>query len=81
VTELARGAAAALFAGDDAGDLPAFSALRALVAGGELAHAVSVGVHSEESPAAIAAQDVVVDGPAGLAALLAALADAISARG
>ncbi len=81
VAELARDASGALFAGDDAGDLPAFAALRALAARGDLAHAVTVGVRSDESPAAIAAQDVVVDGPAGLAELLGALAAAISARG
>jgi trehalose 6-phosphate phosphatase len=81
VTDLARGASSALFAGDDAGDLPAFAGLRALVTRGELPHAVTVGVRSDESPDAIAAQDVVVEGPAGLAELLAALAAAISARG
>jgi trehalose 6-phosphate phosphatase len=81
VTEFVQGASAALFAGDDAGDLPAFAALRQLVERGELASAIGVGVRSDESPAAIAEQDMVVDGPAGLAALLAELADAISARG
>jgi trehalose 6-phosphate phosphatase len=81
VADLASDASGALFAGDDAGDLPAFAALRALVARGALARAVTVGVRSEESPDEIAAQDVVVDGPAGLAELLAALAAAISARG
>ena len=35
---------------------------------------------SDESPPEIHAADVVVDGPAGLAVLLDALADAISAR-
>jgi trehalose 6-phosphate phosphatase len=81
VTEIARGAAAVLFAGDDSGDLPAFAALRVLAARGEVAHTVGVGVRSDESPAAIAEQDVVVEGPAGLSELLGALADAISARG
>jgi trehalose 6-phosphate phosphatase len=80
VTELARGASVALFAGDDAGDLAAFAALHLLADRGELGRAVGVGVRSDESPAAIAAQDVVVDGPPGLAALLADLADVISAR-
>jgi trehalose 6-phosphate phosphatase len=78
---LARGMHAAAFAGDDAGDLPAFAALRRLRDDGSLAHAVSVGVQSDESPPEIRAADVVVDGPHGLAVLLDALADAISARG
>ncbi len=72
---------AAAFAGDDVGDLPAFAALRALAAEGALAHAVSIGVTSAESPPEVSAADVVVEGPAGLAALLDALADAISAPG
>ena len=78
VAELARGMRAAAFAGDDAGDLPAFAALRALADDGVLGHAVSIGVRSDESPPAVHAADVVVEGPAGLAALLDALADAIS---
>jgi len=77
VAELARGMRAAAFAGDDAGDLPAFAALRALADDGTLAHAVSIGVTSDESPPEVHAADVVVEGPAGLAALLDALADAI----
>jgi trehalose 6-phosphate phosphatase len=81
VAELARGMATAAFAGDDVGDLPAFDALDALAAEGVLAHAVSIGVMSDESPPEVHAADVVVDGPAGLAALLDALADAISGRG
>jgi trehalose 6-phosphate phosphatase len=81
VAELARGMRAAAFAGDDAGDLPAFAALHALVDDGELAHALSIGVISEESPPEVHAADLVVEGPSGLAALLGALADAISAPG
>jgi len=81
VADLARGMDGAAFAGDDVGDLPAFTALRALVDAGTLAHAVSIGVTSDESPPEIHAADVVVDGPAGLAVLLDALADAISAPG
>ena len=80
VAELARGAAAAAFAGDDAGDLPAFAALRVLVDDGTLAHAVSIGVTSEESPPEVHAADIVVEGPVGLATLLDELADAISGR-
>jgi trehalose 6-phosphate phosphatase len=81
VAALARGRAAAAFAGDDVGDLPAFAALRALVADGSLLHAVSIGVTSDESPPGVRAADVVVEGPAGLASVLDAVADAISASG
>jgi trehalose 6-phosphate phosphatase len=81
VVELARGSTTAAFAGDDAGDLPAFDALRASVATGGLRHAVTIGVLSDEGPPEVRDADVVVDGPAGLAALLDALADAISERG
>jgi trehalose 6-phosphate phosphatase len=76
VAALARGARVAAFAGDDAGDLPAFAALRDLGLAGGLGTAITIGVRSDESPAGIAAQDVVVDGPEGLAVLLGALADA-----
>ncbi|HMC81311.1 MAG TPA: trehalose-phosphatase, partial [Acidimicrobiia bacterium] len=77
VEELAGGRHAALFAGDDQGDLVAFAALDGLVAGGRLEHAVRVAVRSEEAPAALLeAADHQVDGPPGLAALLARIADA-----
>jgi trehalose 6-phosphate phosphatase len=78
VADLARGMRTAAFAGDDAGDLPAFAALRALAADGTLASGVSIGVTSDESPPEVRAADVVVEGPAGLAALFDALADAIT---
>lgn len=81
VAALARGASVAAFAGDDAGDLPAFAALHELQQAGVLEHAVSIGVASVESPPAVGDADVVVDGPEGLAALLDALADELSARG
>lgn len=81
VADLARDMDVAAFAGDDAGDLPAFAVLRTLVTDGALAHAVSIGVTSDESPAEIHAADVVVSGPSGLATLLDALADAISRSG
>jgi trehalose 6-phosphate phosphatase len=59
---------AVLFAGDDATDLDAFDALDALPA------AVRVGVRSDEGPAAIVHRaDLVVDGPEGFTAVLAAL--------
>jgi trehalose 6-phosphate phosphatase len=71
VTELIRrhDLRAALFAGDDATDLDAFDALDTLPA------AVRVGVRSDEGPAAIVDRaDLVVDGPEGMADVLAALA-------
>jgi trehalose 6-phosphate phosphatase len=83
VAELAleRGVSVAGFAGDDAGDLPAFAALRELAHTGALERAVTIGVASEESPAEIRAADVVVGGPEELATLLDALVDELSARG
>jgi trehalose 6-phosphate phosphatase len=67
-----RGAAAVLFCGDDLGDLPAFAAVRALRADGIRGCAVASA--SPESPQVAAAADLVVDGPEGIVALLAALA-------
>jgi trehalose 6-phosphate phosphatase len=78
VAEVCGGAGAALFAGDDAGDLAAFDALDRLEADGSLAAAVRVAVRSEEAPADLVARaDVVVDGPTGLAALLAELGEEV----
>ena len=58
----------ALYAGDDTTDLDAFRTIHELKLG------VAVAVSSEEMPLALApAADVVVDGPAGLVALLAVL--------
>ena len=81
VADLARGASVAAFAGDDAGDLPAFAALHMLERDGALRHGVSIGVASPESPPEVSRADVVVDGPPGLAAVLESLGDALSARG
>jgi trehalose 6-phosphate phosphatase len=65
---------AALYAGDDKTDLDAFEGLRKLVAESRLQSAVCVGVRSDETPAELETQsDVLVDGPAGVRALLAAL--------
>ncbi|MFI5372849.1 MAG: trehalose-phosphatase [Candidatus Eisenbacteria bacterium] len=80
VAELARGATVAAFAGDDAGDLPAFAALAGMAQNGELRHAVSIGVASDEGPPAVHGADVVVAGPSGLAALFGRIADAIEGR-
>jgi trehalose 6-phosphate phosphatase len=79
-TALARGAAVAAFAGDDSGDLPAFAALRALAEAGDVGTGLTIGVASEEGPPEIRTADVVVEGPAGLADLLAAVGDELSAR-
>jgi trehalose 6-phosphate phosphatase len=74
VVEVCAGAEAAAFAGDDAGDLAAFDALDRLEDDGALTAAVRVAVRSNEVPAALVDRaDVVVDGPAGLAGLLAEL--------
>jgi trehalose 6-phosphate phosphatase len=68
---------AALFAGDDATDLDAFSALDELVAEGRLANAVRVGLSSDEGPPEIVERaDLVVDCVDGFRAVLQALAEA-----
>jgi trehalose 6-phosphate phosphatase len=72
VAELAD-PSAVLFAGDDLGDLAAFAAVRALRAQGTPAWAVASA--SPEVPEVGEAADVVVDGPAGVVALLRAIAD------
>ena len=71
------GLTAALFAGDDTGDVPAFAALDELAAGG--LKPVKVAARSAEAPPALLeAADVVVDGPRGVLTLLGELADAAS---
>ncbi|BEP14387.1 trehalose-phosphatase [Acidothermaceae bacterium B102] len=71
-----RDARSVLFAGDDLGDLAAFDAVRGLrdvgVAG------VTVFAASSETSALGEAADVVVDGPAGMVALLSWLAEMIT---
>jgi trehalose 6-phosphate phosphatase len=65
----------ALYGGDDTTDLDAFRRLRSLREVGGLAHAVCVGVRSDEGPAEIVAEaDLVVEGPEGFVDLLALLA-------
>lgn len=77
--ELAADACAALFIGDDRGDLAAFDALTRLVDEGRLAHAVRVAVRSPESPADLLERaDLTVDGPEGAIAFLDRLADLVS---
>lgn len=75
VEELAPGAL--LFAGDDLGDLPGFAALEALRAEG--LPGLTVGAASAEVPEVAERVDLVVDGPAGVVALLTEIASA--ARG
>jgi trehalose 6-phosphate phosphatase len=66
--------AAALYVGDDATDIDAFRALRALAHDGTLGHAVCVAVGSEEAPAELVEQaDLEIDGPGGVRELLEAL--------
>jgi trehalose 6-phosphate phosphatase len=62
-----------VFIGDDAGDLPAFEALARLRTQGATS-ALLVASASSEEPRAAEAADLVLDGPAGVAAFLAWLA-------
>jgi trehalose 6-phosphate phosphatase len=67
--------AAGLYVGDDRTDIDAFTALRELVAEGELGACVCVGVRSDETlPELEAASDLLVDGPRGVRELLSTLA-------
>jgi trehalose 6-phosphate phosphatase len=79
LTGLARERAAdpVVFCGDDVGDLPAFAAVRALRAEGIRGCAVAAA--SAEAPQVAAAADLVVDGPEGVVALLAAIAAGLGA--
>jgi trehalose 6-phosphate phosphatase len=66
--------AAAMYVGDDTTDLDAFHALTELAQEGQIAHAVRVGVRSDEGPSEITGEaDIVVEGTAGVRDLLAAL--------
>lgn len=80
VAELVRGAHAACFVGDDAGDLAAFDALDAAAAAG--AETVRVAVASSEAPPELLARaDLVLDGPTAVASLLDCLARRAGDRG
>lgn len=73
---------AVLVAGDDHGDLAAFEAIARRRHAGDLAHGLLVAIRSPEAPPALLERaDHHVDGPAGLLALLAALADQLGAGG
>ena len=78
IMELAaeRAPSAILFCGDDLGDVPAFAAVRELRAGGT--PGLLVCSASAEVPDLAADADLVVDGPDGVAALLAGLAEAFA---
>ncbi|MBA2282104.1 MAG: trehalose-phosphatase [Acidimicrobiia bacterium] len=80
VRTLVDGLRAALYIGDDAGDLPAFTALDALAIEG--AAVAKVAVRSPEAPEALLdAADAVVDGPSGALHLLRALLPDPASRG
>ena len=65
---------AAVYVGDDTTDLDAFRALRALVQAGDLERTVCVAVGSDETPPELASEaDMLVEGAAGVRALLEAL--------
>lgn len=69
------GLLAAVYVGDDRTDLDAFAGLRRLVSQERLELALCVGVRSDETPPELrAAADLLVDGPPGVRAILAALA-------
>ncbi len=72
LTRLADGRPAALYLGDDLGDLPAFAELRRMRAAG--VPAFSVGVRSSGVPELEGAADAYVDDPAAAVALLVDLA-------
>jgi trehalose 6-phosphate phosphatase len=70
---------AVLFAGDDVGDLDAFAALERLRAQGLWTCGVAARGH-DTPPEVVAAADVIVDGPLGMSALLASIADELDRR-
>jgi trehalose 6-phosphate phosphatase len=62
---------AALYAGDDRTDVDAFRALAQLADSGTIAHAIRVGVKSDEGPSELEAEtDLLVDGTNGVTRLL-----------
>jgi trehalose 6-phosphate phosphatase len=68
-----------LFAGDDVGDLDAFAALGRLRTDGQWT--CGVAARGPETPPEVeAAADLIVDGPRGVAALLASVADQLDRR-
>jgi trehalose 6-phosphate phosphatase len=78
VERLVDGMATVAFAGDDAGDVPAFAALDRLRADGRLAHTFRIAVMSPEVPdEVLRGSDLVVEGPPGLRDLLDAVFGAL----
>jgi trehalose 6-phosphate phosphatase len=74
-----RGLKAVLFAGDDVGDLDAFATLEGLRSRG--VWTCGVAARGDDTPSEVeAAADVVVEGPRGMAALLASIADELDRR-
>jgi len=77
VSELAAGSQVVVYAGDDAGDIPAFDALDRMAAGG-VSQVVKVAVADSETPPQLTARaDLVLSGPSAWVALLERLADAL----
>ena len=75
------GFSVAVFVGDDIGDIAGFVALGRAARDGRLERAFRVGVRSNETPAALEASvDCLVDGPAGVAELLAEVAQRVGAN-
>ena len=71
-----RKLAGALYVGDDMTDIDAFSGLDELLEAGRIAHAVKVGVRSDEGPPELEqVADAMVDGTDGVRDLLRALLD------
>jgi len=81
VEQLTEGFRAAVYLGDDLGDLPAFAALHRLSATGEVATIRVAAVDDEAAPEVADAADVRVNGPRGAAAVLRWLADHAPVRG
>jgi trehalose 6-phosphate phosphatase len=78
VRSLVEGYETAAYCGDDYGDIPAFTAMQAAVGDGAITHGIRIGVRSPEMPPELDdVTDVLVDGPEGLVALLARVADEI----
>jgi trehalose 6-phosphate phosphatase len=78
IDALIEGYAVGAFAGDDTGDIAGFNALGQAAADGRITRAVRIGVKSAEMPATLpGAVDGLVEGPAGLTELLAAVAERV----
>ncbi len=79
---LVAGMEAAMFAGDDHGDIAAFDALDVLRRDGALARVIRVAASSAEAPFELVDRaDLVVDGPAGVVEFLMQLIDAVEQSG